>query len=380
MYRFNSFYVHFLVIYLIYAFIIHKAFISCNKHSTLRYNHRLGELITLSLPLIILGMFRGETVGGDLENYIPHFDAIVKINSVFEIWDVSVKEPGYQILTYIIGKICPEHRAFLSVTSILSLIGPLYLIYKYSPRITLSIYLYYALGFYTNTFNNIRQSLALSICFFALPALFDKKFRRFLIIVLLAVTFHYSAIFFVSLYPLVNSRFSLRKICIILLIAIILYGVFSISIMKTLLTIMAFKYDPSSIGTATESKGISLLIMYSVILLAEILLYLRYKRKQNLKHNTVVKYAICFQTLSCICQMYAPLFSSMMRLTYYFYIPIIVFVPLLMREYVRFKYIILSSYILISGLFLYMTYNKSSEIESNSQGVIPYVFLNTVIY
>lgn len=379
MYGFNSFYVHFLLIYLCYTFIIHKAFVAYGKYNALRNNLRLEKLVILSMPLVLLGMLRGETVGGDLENYIPHFDAIIRINSVVEIWDVSLKEPGYQVLTYIIGKFWPTHRGFLVVTSILSLIGPMYLIYKYSPNIILSLFLYYALGFYTNTFNNIRQSIAISICFLALPALFDKKFRRFILLVFTAITFHYSAIFFSVLYPLINSKFSLKIILFIILIASTLYFVLGMSIMKILFTIMAFKYDPTNIAMPEESKGISKLIFYFIILLVEIFIYLKYNKKKH-KRKEILEYAICFQTLCCLCQMYAPIFSSMTRLTYYFYIPMIVIVPLLMKEFCRFKHLILVSYLAISVLFMYMTYSKSPEINSNSQGVIPYVFINTIVY
>lgn len=380
MYGFNSFYFHFLLIYLFYTFIVHKAFLTYGKYNVLHKSLRLEKLLMLSLPLFLLGTLRGETVGGDLENYIPHFDAIIRINSVKEIWDVSLKEPGYQILDYIIGQIWPTHRGFLVVTSIISLIGPIFIIYKYSPNYILSLFLYYSLGFYTNTFNNIRQSLAISICLLALPALFNKKLRSFILLVLISVTFHYSAIFFIALYPLVNSKFNLKKIFIIIIIATVLYFVYSISIMKTLFAIMAFKYDPNSITTHDGSKGISLLILYAVILLGEVFLYLRYTKKKNSKQKEILENAISFQTICCLCQMYAPLFSSMTRLTYYFYIPIIVIVPLLMKEFRRFKYLILGFYIAISILFVYMTYSKSSEIESNSQGVIPYAFINTIVY
>lgn len=379
MYGINSFYFHFLIIYVLYEYVINKTFVSLNKHIRKSNNFRIEKIILLSLPIFVLGMFRGNTVGGDLENYLPNFHSMIRLNSVYNIFYISTQEPGYQILTYVIAKTFPYERAFLLITSFTSLIGPTYLIYKYSKIPEYSFFLYYALGFYTNTFNNIRQSLALSICFIAVPAILNGNLRKFIILIFLAITMHYSAIFFSFLYPLLRTRFEIKKIVIILTGSIILYCLFSTSFISGIFQIMAFKYNPDTYIESSD-KGWSLLIFYALILFLEILIYLMYHKNGSTKGDKTLGYAICLQTMCCICQMYAPIFASMTRLTSYFYIPIVVIVPTLMCQYKKIRQLIFISYLFISILFMNMTYSKSLDIDSNSQGVIPYVILDHVVY
>lgn len=379
MYGIHSFYFHFLIIYVLYEYVINKTFVSLNKLIRKSNNFKIEKIILLSLPIFVLGMFRGNTVGGDLENYLPNFHSMIRLNSVSNIFYISTQEPGYQILTYIIAKTFPYERAFLLITSFTSLIGPTYLIYKYSKFPEYSFFLYYALGFYTNTFNNIRQSIALSICFIALPAILNGNLRKFIILIFIAITMHYSAIFFSLLYPLLRTRFEIKKIVIILTGSIILYCLFSTSFISGIFQIMAFKYNPDSF-IETSDKGWSLLIFYSLVLILEIIIYLKYKGNGVKKREKTLGYAICLQTMCCICQMYAPIFASMTRLTYYFYIPIVVIIPTLMCQYKEIRQLIFMSYLFISLLFINMTYSKSSDIDSNSQGVIPYVFLDHIVY
>lgn len=189
MYGFNSFYVHLYIFYILYVTLV------CCCFKQLKYKKH--KIVLLGLPLVFLSSLRGDTVGGDLENYLPNFDAYYYINNLKDLLGYNSHEPGYVLFTKLISLLYPSHRFYLIVTSICTLIGPFYLIYKYSKMPGLSFLIYYSLGFYTNTMNNIRQSLAISICCFAIPFLFKREFRQFVFIVLLATVFHYSAFTFI---------------------------------------------------------------------------------------------------------------------------------------------------------------------------------------
>lgn len=91
-----------------------------------------NKIVLLGLPLVFLSSLRGDTVGGDLENYLPNFDAYYYINNLKDLLGYNSHEPGYVLFTKLISLLYPSHRFYLIVTSICTLIGPFYLIYKYS--------------------------------------------------------------------------------------------------------------------------------------------------------------------------------------------------------------------------------------------------------
>ena len=377
MYGYNSFYTHFLMFYLIYGALIYVLYKASKSNKKKSCSNSLPYVLFLALPLYLLGIFRGDTVGGDLYNYLLYFDVICIKNKFADIWDVSSHEPGYRIFTYIISCISKSHRAFLIGTFTLSFIGPVYLIYKFSKMPLFSYVLYYALGFYTNTFNNVRQSIAISICFLSIGFLLNRDFRKFLLTVLFALMFHYSAVFFLFLYPLINKQITFKNVTFVLGGGIILYFAASISIVSLLLNVLAFKYDAESILASSEGKGWGLFVLFILILIGELLLFSRIKEKDS---KNKVTFFIWLQIMAILCQMYAPLFSSMVRLASYFFIPIIIAIPYYACCFKKIRPIIITAGVALGILYLGKVYSKNDSTGSNSQAVIPYVFIDKKIY
>lgn len=387
MYGYNSFYFHFLIIYLIYGFCVQSI---ASKSRTLRYDNstwnfcnitrsRKRLIFWLSLPLFILGILRGDTVGGDLEYYLAYFDAFCRLNSFGNVSDVSSQEPGYQLYTYLISRLSSSHLAFFFFTYVLSLIGPVYLIAKYSKMPLYSFFLYFALGFYTNTFNNVRQSIAISICFLGFRFLFQRKFYKYVGMAILATMFHYSAIITLLLYPLVGNKVTIKKIILYLTTGAGLYILASVTILSFFINLLAFKYGDMELAITSESAGFGMMTFYALVLFCELYLY---KSKKKSSHQNIerMSFFIQLQLLALLCQMFAPLFASMVRMTYYFFIPIIVVIPYMACTYKPYKKLILTITTVLALLYMGMVYGHNKEINSNSQGVIPYVLIDTVIY
>ena len=241
-----------------------------------------------------------------------------------------------------------------------------------------SFLLYFTLGFYTNTFNNVRQSIALSICFLSIEFLLNRNFRKFCLTVIIAAMFHYSAVFFLILYPLVSKELKIKNVLCILGGGIVLYIVSSVTIVAFLLNVLAFKYDAETVMLSSEGSGWGLFYMYALILVGELYLFSTVGNNNDKKRE--LSFFVYMQLLAVLFQMYAPLFASMTRLTFYFYIPIIIAIPYLANTFKSLRWIIISSGIALGILFLGMTYSKSDATGSNSQGVIPYVFIDKTIY
>lgn len=394
MYGYNSFYFHFLIVYLIYGFFVLAISgsgnkISCQKsvigHSNGTWdfcnvtNSRKRKIFWLSLPLFLLGIFRGDTVGGDLIRYLAYFDEFCKLNSFWGVWGVSSHEPGYQLYTYLISRLSLSHRVFFFFTCVLSLVGPVYLIGKYSKMPLFSFFLYLSLGFYTNTFNNVRQSIAISICFLAFQFLFQRKFYKYVGMVLLATMFHYSAIITLLLYPLVSNRVTIKKIILFLSTGVGIYMLASVSILSFFINLLAFKYGDLELAITEESAGFGMMTLYGLVLIGELILYKSpYNSSQENKER--MSFFIQLQLLALLCQMFAPLFASMVRMTYYFFIPIIIAIPYMAYAYKPFRKIMLILCTVLALLYVGIVYSYNDETNSNSQGVIPYVLVDKVIY
>ncbi len=110
-------------------------------------------------------------------------------------------DKGFSVLSAIIKLFTEESQVFLFVFSFLT-VGLLFWgIYRNVENRWMGIFLFVTTGCYLDTMNGLRQAFVSAVLFFFLPKLIEqKKFLKFLIIVLLASTVHASALIFIPLY------------------------------------------------------------------------------------------------------------------------------------------------------------------------------------
>lgn len=368
MYGFHSFYFGFLLFYVFYVVFI--TYIFKNKRRSLQY------IIFLFIPLFLLSALRNDTVGGDLRNYIPDFYSTDRAKSLDDL--ITHYEPGYSILVKLITLISSDTRAYLIVTSFCSLIGPLFLIYKYSNSYSWSVIAFYMMGFYTNTFNIIRQSIAVSIFFLSIPFLLNKKAIAYYLLAFLAISMHYSAIALLFIYPVVQREIKLRTLLFIIFSAILIYFLLGSSLIYTLISLLFTKYNPDTLLESHSNTGWNLLILYFFFFgLFLISYYMKGFYLEN-KERAILRTLVYFQLFATLFQLFASLYSTIMRMGLYFFIPTIVSLPLFCSLYKRpfFQNLILIITLSAYLFFFYRTYSYDEGVGSNGQGVIPYIFLN----
>ncbi len=137
-------------------------------------------------------------IGSDYGMYASGFFDMARTgfeNMTHEDWEI-----GFILLNKIIGMFTAWSSTFIMVTSVLSLIGPFYLIWRYSSGPFMSVFLYLNLYLFYLDMNYIRQSIAMSILCFAYGYLRDKKFWRFLLIVVIAATFHLTVLYMIPVF------------------------------------------------------------------------------------------------------------------------------------------------------------------------------------
>jgi len=144
-------------------------------------------IVVSFIILFILAAFRDTNVGTDTLGYERIFLRI-------KAGGTAIQEIGWQALNKIVIYFNGGFEDLLIVSSLLILTPVFYVAKKYSVNPMLSIFLYYAFYLYLQSFNITRQSIAISIILCAYILLINKKNLFFVLLVLLAATFHTTAL------------------------------------------------------------------------------------------------------------------------------------------------------------------------------------------
>lgn len=158
------------------------------------------------VPLFALSLFAGlrsYRVGTDTRGYVANYTNSLDPNYYRFSDDV---EKGYQLFEYLLLNLTHNYAWLLSITAFFIVFSYLKFIKKYAQNYLLAVIVYVTFGVYTFFFNGLRQGIAMAIMMYAMPALLDNKFWRYLLVCLLASTFHISALFMIPFYFLVNVK------------------------------------------------------------------------------------------------------------------------------------------------------------------------------
>lgn len=164
--------------------------------------------------LAFLAMFRYD-VGQDFIAYEFIFD------DLSFGWDHVESEPGFKAVALGCLKIGGTAQLMFAVLA-LATISLLYLAYKWASRdLMLSLFVFACMGqLYMNCFNAVRQTMAIAFFYFALRYIFDKKFWHYTLCILLAASFHSTALMLFPLYWLLNRHW--KKIIVFIVAGLLL--------------------------------------------------------------------------------------------------------------------------------------------------------------
>ncbi len=211
------------------------------------------------LVVIFVGIFRFD-VGWDYVNYYNYIN--------LEEWGHIIRLEPLSIV------LCVIAIYFNSPPLLFVLFGlPTYYLFfrtlkKNSKIFALSFFVYLAF-FYLETFTSIRQTLALSIVFAGYKYILKRKFISYVICVVIAFFFHYSALVAIAIYPIYH-KFNFK------LLSVFILGIF---IFKQLMFAIVERY--TSYGyylDKLEDYTGGGIVRYIMILFFIVLLLLGYKK------------------------------------------------------------------------------------------------------
>lgn len=257
---------------------------------------KLGALsiLVLSLMMAVVAIFRGQYVGTDYENYIyifNHTNSLHVTDNTGNPVDV-----GFAAFILLFKSLGFNYIAFYGVTYLILFCGLFRYIRFIKADIAFSLFFFYFLGYYFDSFNIVRQVMIIGFVLFFIPLLYKKKYIQFLVVVVIACLFHKTAILCVLLVPIfiLSQKGRINKT--ILAVGLVLsYGVYYIGttyFYKYMALLMTYFSMTDSYGQYVANgelrQEIGNLTSTAYTLFALILLFCKSNKSYKFETNVVV--------------------------------------------------------------------------------------------
>lgn len=166
------------------------------------------------LVLVFLAGLRSEEASTDYGTYLRFFNDIQ--SSKISVWSEISAEPFYRLIPYAFGVLgLPAISSFLFFAILgVSLKG--IAILKGSRYWFGTLLIYFTYFYFLHEFTQIRIGVAAGIWLLSVPLIKRRKFWSFFLCIMLAVCFHYSAVFYLLTYWISDTKINQRKWFIIL--------------------------------------------------------------------------------------------------------------------------------------------------------------------
>lgn len=303
--------------------------------------------------LFLILALRHKSVGCDLPAYLSRFDSIRNF-SFSQIFNAFEGERGYWTLNKLIGLFTSNKQIFITLMAIITLFPIARLYLKQSENALLTISIFLILPNFAMMFSGLRQAIAIALVAASFKYVKEKKLIGFIIIILLAMTFHTSAFIAFILYPLYHINITRNKFLasIPFIVAVFVYNK---PVFEFLLEIMG------EFGEQYEYEKTSAYTMIVLFALFVVFAYIAPQREQMDKNS------IGLRNISILClilQIFALANPIAMRMNYYFIIFLPILIPKMINRCSKTNRQILTYIGFIMALFFFVYY-----INSMNQGV-----------
>lgn len=188
------------------------------------YEYRANWFIASLTFLFIICIIGLRSGIADTWVYIMKFERLPNVFTEIQINENS-KEWGFTFFTVFIRKfISKDFHFWLFIIATISGIATLIPLRKYSINFMLSAFLFVASCDFSWMLNGMRQYLAVSVIFACTGLMVEKKFVKYILVVLLMSTFHATALICIPIYFIVQGKaWNKKTIIYIVGIVVILF-------------------------------------------------------------------------------------------------------------------------------------------------------------
>lgn len=312
------------------------------KHLKADYAKKRFFLCMVSFVLLVLLFsLRHPSMGVDLQygesnGYLGQFQRISRL-SFSELFSTSILnyEIGFVVFNKLISYLSTDIQFYLFACTFFAILPIFYIIYKYSDTPIFSFIIYLGLPSFMMLFSGMRQILAIGLCALALNFILEKKLIKFIIAVAVATLFHYSAIVFFIAYPVYYIKID-KKMRILSLMLIALTFIFR----KQLFVVLSKILKPEA---STEDNGAFALFAVFVMIYVYCFVFA--------KNDKTINGLLNIFLFACLAQAFGGIYSTAMRVGYYFMTSLILLLPSVVKNIEDYKTKFLS-YLFISVAFI----------------------------
>lgn len=317
-------------------------------------NKYINNKICLLIIFIILLLFNGLRDGNVFLDSLVYknFFQIVENLNLIDLIKLNSFEVGFKLFTKFFSLFC-NYNLYIFIISFFSLIGFYFFIKKYSNNYLMSVFLFIVTNIYIYLFCTIRQTIAISILLFSIQYVLSNKKIKFVLLVLLAASFHKTALIFMIVYLL--KWFDINKIGIKKLVVIyLIIFIFRQPIVTLFINVFYSSYNNYIIS----GSGYFLLLI--LVSLAVFIYYFINKKKL---YNDELKLFYNIYLFSILFQILATSQGYINRITLYFMIPIIVLLPNIIPKNKFGKYTMYLVYIIGFAYYIYNVLGNGMYVE-----------------
>lgn len=315
----------------------------------------LISFILVTILLVVVGSIRALDVGNDVIPYQGYFNNGYSNGKI---------EPGYILLSNVIKFTSNNYRVLLFFLQILSVTPVMYVIYKRSPIQWLSVFMYHSMYLYVNSFNILRQAVAMAFILLAYYFLTKDESTtlkdKFLyaMCIMIAASFHIISMAFILLPIIKYIKIELKHLIILIALSIIIF-VLKDEIIMQLLSILGRPYY----NDIKISFGITTILIFSLMLLVS------YSSKYQSSFSQIHNLNINIILLVLIFNLFWVWFPNHARVSQFFMLLSIIFFPDIVSTITIKK----SRSIVLLIVVLFFTTFYLFQLQYRDQGgVVPY--------
>lgn len=331
------------------------------KEENINKNKKIYIIISFFIMFLFMG-FRSLSVGTDTQLYVSVFQNYCTMSWI-DILTFKDTFIGFAILNKIVSIFSTNPHAILIAASGLICFLTGRFIYKNSDHVVYSTLLFILFYYYLNCFNIFRQYIAIMIVINAFPLLVRKDILKYILICLLAISIHNTAIMALFLLPLSKMKFN--KQSIIVYTIIMCFAIFLVPVAMNKFAELFPHYRMYFENQYMGYTGYGLFILIGIYCFISIIALL--SKEKNYDENEQRKFLILLMinNLTIITNIMSYNFFILYRVSLYYSIFLIIFIPMVFDRYKK--------NLLLYFLFLLIMFVPfANKLINNDGQVVPY--------
>ncbi|MGF1853491.1 EpsG family protein [Vibrio satsumensis] len=289
---------------------------------------------------------------------------------------IETLEPSFILINKMFSLFSEDASIMILFISVFVMLSVSIFIYRYSNCLFLAWLGFLSFGQFFAFHNVMRQSLAVAIVLFSVKYILNRNFLAFLLILLLAFSFHYSAIVFLPVYFFNQLKFSSYKFIFLWLCSIPF--IFSSHIFINIFEIAAYFIPEHYVSFLTDSrvishggKGLGIRIVFTQFIIIMLIFSYHIIDNEELKYERMPQLDILFISVSLVALILANVFYNVgliTRLLHYYTIFVPIGIPIALCVLFKKESRVLS----MAALSLFYTLLFFRGLLTDSHGIFPY--------